>query len=95
MSTADESLDQDLFNYVRLSVQEEEDLHFLRFEFLQRLNLTQLEVELARLRSKFNRNKALSLEDKTSLRIKLNEYGEFSSGSSFGQKQQDTNRLAH
>ena len=39
---------QNLVSYVNRSLDEEEDFHFLRFEFLQRLNLTQLEVKLVR-----------------------------------------------
>lgn len=58
--------DQDyegLVKYVNRSLDEEEDFHFLRFEFLQRLNLAQLQVRLVRLKSKIQR------EGKTSKRV--------------------------
>ncbi|KAM6507915.1 hypothetical protein FSOLCH5_013114 [Fusarium solani] len=46
-----ESYERNLVAYVNRSIDEEEEFHFLRFEFLQRLNITQLELKLARLKS--------------------------------------------
>lgn len=51
-----ESDNENFVQYVNRSLDEEEDFHFLRFEFLQRLNLAQLEVKLVRMKSQFHKS---------------------------------------
>lgn len=63
-----------LVEYVADSVEHEEEFHFLRFEFLQRLNIVNLEVDLARLKSHFHRQTPSSAEDMEELRTKLQHY---------------------
>ncbi|KAI2469425.1 hypothetical protein F4781DRAFT_215760 [Annulohypoxylon bovei var. microspora] len=41
---------RDLVAYVLQSLEEEEEFHFLRFEFLQRLNMTQMQIKLAKIK---------------------------------------------
>lgn len=74
MMEFDQQHGQNLYSYVKNSMQEEEDFHFMGFELLQRLNLTQCELELARLKSKISENKTVSQEDLLELRCKLKEY---------------------
>ncbi|KAK3382572.1 hypothetical protein B0T24DRAFT_645259 [Lasiosphaeria ovina] len=49
--------------YVNRSLEEGEDFHFLLFEFLQRLDLTQLQVRLVRLKSRIQKNGEASKRD--------------------------------
>lgn len=65
-----------LYSYIKKSLQEEENFHFMGFELLQRLNLTQYEVELACLKSKISEGQAVSQHDLLELRHKLKEYCE-------------------
>jgi hypothetical protein len=78
--TAANDEEKNLVAYVNKSLENEEDFHFLRFEFLQRLNIVHLEVDLVRMRSKFRRAKRTSNGDlKTDLKNlqgTLRDYGE-------------------
>ncbi|AEO67906.1 uncharacterized protein THITE_2117075 [Thermothielavioides terrestris NRRL 8126] len=65
---------RELVDYVDRSLQEEEEFHFLRFEFLQRLNIAQLQLDLVRLKSNIRRSNVLSNEDKQTLHTKLRDY---------------------
>lgn len=65
-----------LVAYVARSLNEEEDFHFLRLEFLQRLNIVNLQVKLIRMKSRIERNGESSAEDLEELRTKLQQHGE-------------------
>lgn len=64
-----------IVEYVRHSLEEEEDFHFLRFEFLQRLNIAQIQLDLIHLKSKIGRADLLSEEDRQTLQLRLKDYG--------------------
>jgi hypothetical protein len=61
--------------YVHRSLDEEENFHFLRFEFLQRLNLSHLHVRLARMKSQIQRQGHCSAEEFATLQPLLRDYG--------------------
>jgi len=65
---------RNLIEYVGRSLESEEEFHFLRFEFLQRLNIVQQEVDLVRTKSRFQREGNVSEEDLTGLKVKLEDY---------------------
>lgn len=67
--------DRAYVEYVKRSLNEEEEFHFQRFEFLQRLNLAQLQVKLVRLKSKIQASKCASEEDLVTLQETLHNYG--------------------
>ena len=64
---------QRLFHHTYAS--QNEDAHFMEFRLLQRLNLVQLQNELARIKGKVWRNLEASEEDMKDLRVKLRDYG--------------------
>lgn len=68
-------MEDDFVGYVQRSINEEEEFHFLRFEFLQRLNITQLQVKLARTKNEIQKNKKISEDDREKLRHNLQDYG--------------------
>ncbi|KAK4237703.1 hypothetical protein C8A03DRAFT_44466 [Achaetomium macrosporum] len=57
-----------------LAAGREEEFHFLRFEFLQRLNLAQLQLDLIRLKANINKGGVLSSEDKQAIQLRLKDY---------------------
>ncbi|WAO89976.1 Hypothetical protein NCS54_00738000 [Fusarium falciforme] len=69
-----ESYERNLVAYVNRSVDEEEEFHFLRFEFLQRLNITQLEVKLARLKSQVHAHGQINSQEQEILQRTLRDY---------------------
>ncbi|KAI8673007.1 hypothetical protein NCS56_00765300 [Fusarium sp. Ph1] len=69
-----ESYQRNLVAYVNRSVDEEEEFHFLRFEFLQRLNITQLEVKLARLKSQVHAHGQINSQEQEILQRTLRDY---------------------
>ena len=71
-----ESDTENLVRYVNRSLDEEEDFHFLRFEFLQRLNLAQLQVKLVRMKSQFQKTGKTSPAELETLQTTLAAYGE-------------------
>lgn len=66
---------QSFVKYVHRSLDEEEDFHFLRFEFLQRLNLTGFNVKLARFKSRIQKQDQCSDEELDELQLLLRNYG--------------------
>lgn len=66
---------QCLVQYIGQSLKDEEEFHFLRFEFLQRLNIAQLQLDLVRLRSSINRSRMISDDNRQVLQTKLKDYG--------------------
>jgi uncharacterized protein (DUF2252 family) len=66
----------DLVEYINRSLDEEEEFHFLRFEFLQRLNIVRLQLDLVRLKGQFQRGKRATIQDLDALESKLQKYGE-------------------
>lgn len=70
-----ESDSENFVQYVNRSLDEEEDFHFLRFEFLQRLNLTQLQVKLVRMKSQFQQSGKASPAELETLQTTLAAYG--------------------
>lgn len=70
-------LKRNLIRYTSDSVDIDEDFHFLRFEFLQRLNIVKLEYELAQIKSRLYRlDYNTSAEELETLRARLHEYSE-------------------
>lgn len=67
--------EQNLPKYVKRSLEDEEEFHFLRFEYLQRLNIAQLEVKLARLKSRVQRDGKVTAKDCNVVRKTLRDYG--------------------
>jgi hypothetical protein len=61
--------------YVKRSLEEEEEFHFLRFEFLQRLNIVHLQIKLARLKSRIQRDGRVVAKDRETVRQALRDYG--------------------
>ncbi|KAL7796739.1 hypothetical protein V8C37DRAFT_371316 [Trichoderma ceciliae] len=60
--------------YVARSLNEEEDFHFLRLEYLQRLNIVNLQVKLVRMKGRIQQEQAISEEDLEQLRISMQQY---------------------
>ncbi|RSL91398.1 hypothetical protein CEP51_000305 [Fusarium floridanum] len=63
-----------LVSYVNRSLEDEEQFHFLRFEFLQRLNITRLGVNLVRLKSDIQRQSHATSDQSESLTTMLRDY---------------------
>jgi hypothetical protein len=63
--------------YVHRSLDEEENFHFLRFEFLQRLNLTHFHVKLARIKSRVQKQGQCSEDELETLQDLLKDYGTY------------------
>lgn len=61
--------------YVNRSLDEEEKFHFLRFEFLQRLNLVHLQVKLARFKSQVQKQGQCTEIEFDALQHLLRNYG--------------------
>ncbi|KAK3321857.1 hypothetical protein B0H66DRAFT_601339 [Apodospora peruviana] len=62
-----------LVQYVNRSL-EEEEFHFLRFEFLQRLNIAQIQLDLIRTKRNIKRQGAVTSDDGQQLRERLRDY---------------------
>ena len=67
--------EDDLVEYVNRSLDEEEEFHFLRFEFLQRLNIVKLQLDLVRLKGRFQGEKRASIHGLETLESTLQKYG--------------------
>lgn len=65
-----------LVEYINRSLDKEEEFHFLRFEFLQRLNIVKLQLDLVRLKSRFQRERRASIQDLEAFESTLERYGE-------------------
>lgn len=72
---AGESDKANLVGYVYRSLEDEEEFHFLRFEFLQRINITQLEVKLVRMKSEIQRQHEATPTQLADLTTVMNCYG--------------------
>ncbi|KAG6362893.1 hypothetical protein INS49_007988 [Diaporthe citri] len=72
---ATDAEDRAYVEYVKRSLNEEEEFHFQRFEFLQRLNLVQLQVKLVRLKSQIQASNCAPEEDIVTLQETLQNYG--------------------
>lgn len=70
-----ESEAQNFVQYVHRSLDEEESFHFLRFEFLQRLNLTHFHVKLARTKSRIQKQGHCAGDELETLQDLLKDYG--------------------
>ena len=68
--------EDNLVEYINRSLDEEEEFHFLRFEFLQRLNIVNLQLDLVRLKGRFQGDKQTSIQDLEALDSTLQKYGE-------------------
>ena len=64
-----------LVGYVNRSLNDQEQFHFMRFEFLQRLNITRLEVELVRLKSQIQKDRKATPEQCIHLTSTLKDHG--------------------
>lgn len=69
---------QKLAQYVNESVNEEEDFHFIHFESLQRLNLVNLQCDLAQIKCQLLGQHNGTAQHVEELRIKLDQYCECS-----------------
>ncbi|PQE31408.1 VIT family domain-containing protein [Rutstroemia sp. NJR-2017a WRK4] len=65
---------KNLLDYVTRSLTEEEEFHFLRFEFLQRLNIVHMQTDLARKKSKFQKERKATADDMHDLKITMRDY---------------------
>ncbi|KAM6527657.1 hypothetical protein FALCPG4_008708 [Fusarium falciforme] len=66
--------DSNFVAYVNRSLEDEEQFHFLRFEFLQRLNITRLGVNLVRLKSDIQRQGYATSDQSDRLTTTLRDY---------------------
>jgi hypothetical protein len=66
---------QNFVQYVHRSLDEEENFHFLRFEFLQRLNLSHFYAKLARMKSQIQKQGHCSADEFERLQHLLRDYG--------------------
>ncbi|KAH0489338.1 hypothetical protein TgHK011_009771 [Trichoderma gracile] len=66
--------DSKIVKYVFRSLTEEEDFHFLRLEFLHRLNIVQLQLDLVQLKRRFQQTNVSSPESLKELRVGLKHY---------------------
>ncbi|KAK1753963.1 hypothetical protein QBC47DRAFT_423773 [Echria macrotheca] len=66
--------DENIVLYVQRSLEEEEEFHFLRHEFLQKINITNLGVKLVRLKSRIQKNQKAGEEDLETLQKYLEDY---------------------
>jgi hypothetical protein len=67
-----ENHQKNLVEYVKDSLEHEEDFHFLRFEILQRLNIARFEEELAHTKSQVKKGATIELAE---LSRTLHDYG--------------------
>ncbi|KAL4900894.1 hypothetical protein BDW74DRAFT_160767 [Aspergillus multicolor] len=65
---------QDILEYVDRSLNEEEDFHFLRFEQLQRVNITRLQLGLVQIKERLKNDEKFSDQDLDGLKVKLEDY---------------------
>ncbi|KAL7807563.1 hypothetical protein V8C44DRAFT_337410 [Trichoderma aethiopicum] len=63
-----------ILEYVVRSLNEEEDFHFLRLEFLQRLNIVELQLELVQLKRRIQQKHVLDANSREELRVGLKHY---------------------
>jgi len=75
LSDEPESDERNFVTYVNRSLEDEEEFHFLRLEFLQRLNIVNHQVKLVRLKSDFQRDGRASQTQLDSLSVTMREYG--------------------
>lgn len=66
---------QRLFHHTYAS--QNEDVHFIEFRLLQRLNLVQLQNELAQMKGDIWTNMEISEEKAEALRVTLRHYGKY------------------
>jgi len=71
---AEKSDEQNLIHYVNESLRDEEEFHFLRFEFLQRLNIIHLQIDLARMKSKIQQAKKATTNELIDLKTTMRDY---------------------
>ena len=64
-----------ILDYVVRSLNEEEDFHFLRLEFLQRLNIVELQLKLVAIKKRIQRKHVSDAESLEELRVGLKHYG--------------------
>lgn len=67
---------RDIFSYVTKSIQREDDVAFAQLESLHRLNITNHQVKLVRLKSDFHRHKAATSSQLEELTASLAAYSE-------------------
>jgi hypothetical protein len=65
---------ENLINYIKRSLEEEEDFHFLRFESLERINIVAQEVRLIRLKSEIQSAQKISDAELKNLKDALKDY---------------------
>ncbi|KAL6876969.1 hypothetical protein J3F83DRAFT_727670 [Trichoderma novae-zelandiae] len=63
-----------ILDYVVRSLNEEEDFHFLRLEFLQRLNIVELQLKLVQIKKRIQRKHVSDAESLEELRVGLKHY---------------------
>jgi hypothetical protein len=70
-----ETDDRNIITYVTRSLEDEEDFHCLRFEFLYRLNIVNHQVKLVRMKSQFQREGQASPAQLDDLATVMRDYG--------------------
>jgi hypothetical protein len=66
----------DLLQYNKRSVDEDEEFSFMRFESLQRINITALQLKLARLKDTLRKTQDVSDDELENLRVNMEQYGQ-------------------
>jgi hypothetical protein len=64
-----------ILDYVARSLNEEEDFHFLRLEFLHRLNIVELQIQLVQIKRRIQNEHVSDAESLEKLRVGLKHYG--------------------
>ncbi|KAH8634271.1 hypothetical protein IG631_09671 [Alternaria alternata] len=76
-SSSAESQKKELLQYIKRSINEDEEFHFLRFEKLQRTNLVALQMKLIRTKDVLSNATTVSCDDLEKLRVTLEQYGKY------------------
>lgn len=66
---------EEIFQYIKTSIDDEETFHFMGFEFLQRLNIVQIQNDLIVARDEIFASRCN--DKKAELKALLNDYGEY------------------
>lgn len=78
MAQLKNSYDQDVVNYVKESLEDEKEFHFLRLEYLQRINVVHQQLKLVRAKCKFQREGQALPFELDALAVTLRDYSKAS-----------------
>ncbi|OIW24481.1 hypothetical protein CONLIGDRAFT_691813 [Coniochaeta ligniaria NRRL 30616] len=74
MAELKRSYDEDIVRYVKESLNDEKDFHFLRLEFLQRINIAHQQLGLVRVQTKFQRQSKATSKELDDVAVALRDY---------------------